>query len=671
MATTSYDDVFNPDVYLSTDQQNLLFAAFASNNAPVSKSGSAGPLTTNPAALHSLSSVGASPNRSQQTPARAAGLPAETLVQQQRLIEGSSNETLHLDNDLAVDLGLDLDFENGLEFDVGDNEDDLAESQEAVGETEADGDIHDKRKGSDDLKAEGESSAKRREASVEKTAKKPGRKPLTSEPTSKRKAQNRAAQRAFRERKEKHLKDLEVKVADLEKASESANHENGLLRAQVARLQDELKEYRKRLAGGRRPSGHSPPGHPSFMSRTADGIDNNNTFQFEFPKFGGLPGSRLFNTGSFAKADAEPARNSFGASSVVPYPSPPTAPRIDSFSLKSSSAGSETKASPSGSMSSVSKKNETSPVNRPVADKLTSDAASFSGLRSAGGPNQPGTSLSEHSAGTSSAPAGLSSVGLLASASPSASSVSQLGGANSSACTSPESYQNSPMNNSKGLGTPMNTINEEFMSPSATMGSAFLQANGAQGLSKDSMSSVNGIDWLVQQNGGQFDPVLFGDYREPQDAIISGDTGFFSDAFPLYDFSLFTDHAAAPTPAPASTPSAKMASVKPLLVDEEVASDAATKAVASTAQAAEPVQVNCDKLWAHIQRNEHFKNGELDIDSLCSDLQRKARCSETGMVFDQQVVDAVLAKFSKAQPQSGTLSNGSHAAAPAPTSSSL
>jgi AP-1-like factor len=45
-----------------------------------------------------------------------------------------------------------------------------------------------------------------------------------------------------------------------------------------------------------------------------------------------------------------------------------------------------------------------------------------------------------------------------------------------------------------------------------------------------------GFDWLAQQNGGQFDPVLFGDWREPQDAVLSQDFGsFFNDAFPLPD----------------------------------------------------------------------------------------------------------------------------------------
>src|SRR5271156_3061079 len=113
---------------------------------------------------------------------------------------------------------------------------------------------------------------------------------INSDSSQKRKAQNRAAQRAFRERKEKHLKDLETKVEDLEKASESANHENGLLRAQVERLQVELKEYRKRLSWISSNGFNKPPQSASFglQARNMNG-SNNNDFQFEFPKFGDLP----------------------------------------------------------------------------------------------------------------------------------------------------------------------------------------------------------------------------------------------------------------------------------------------------------------------------------------------------------------------------------------------
>lgn len=45
---------------------------------------------------------------------------------------------------------------------------------------------------------------------------------------------------------------------------------------------------------------------------------------------------------------------------------------------------------------------------------------------------------------------------------------------------------------------------------------------------------------MVQQNGGQFDPMLFGNYRESQDAVLNNDFGgFFDEAFPLPDIGNF------------------------------------------------------------------------------------------------------------------------------------
>ncbi|PCH33111.1 hypothetical protein WOLCODRAFT_14523 [Wolfiporia cocos MD-104 SS10] len=55
----------------------------------------------------------------------------------------------------------------------------------------------------------------------------------------KRKEQNRAAQRAFRERKEKHVKDLEDKVAALEAKNQMTETENENLRDLLSRLQNE------------------------------------------------------------------------------------------------------------------------------------------------------------------------------------------------------------------------------------------------------------------------------------------------------------------------------------------------------------------------------------------------------------------------------------------------
>ncbi|QPG75628.1 hypothetical protein FOA43_002985 [Brettanomyces nanus] len=72
----------------------------------------------------------------------------------------------------------------------------------------------------------------------------PGRKPLTTEPKNKRTAQNRAAQRAFRERKERKMKELESKVKLLEDEKLQITNETELLRSQVYTLLQELSKYR-------------------------------------------------------------------------------------------------------------------------------------------------------------------------------------------------------------------------------------------------------------------------------------------------------------------------------------------------------------------------------------------------------------------------------------------
>ncbi|KAF4124630.1 hypothetical protein GMORB2_5296 [Geosmithia morbida] len=83
---------------------------------------------------------------------------------------------------------------------------------------------------------------------------------------SKRKAQNRAAQRAFRERKEKHVKDLENKLSDLEAARKAATTENERLRADLAKMATE-NELLKATAGMY--SNTSSSSHPSSPPSTA------------------------------------------------------------------------------------------------------------------------------------------------------------------------------------------------------------------------------------------------------------------------------------------------------------------------------------------------------------------------------------------------------------------
>ncbi|PHH80565.1 hypothetical protein CDD82_1670 [Ophiocordyceps australis] len=86
---------------------------------------------------------------------------------------------------------------------------------------------------------------------------------------SRRKAQNRAAQRAFRERKEKHVKDLEAKLANLEAAQQQASVENERLKRDLQKISTENEILRATSAMS---SGHhsslSPEPVPMRFSST-------------------------------------------------------------------------------------------------------------------------------------------------------------------------------------------------------------------------------------------------------------------------------------------------------------------------------------------------------------------------------------------------------------------
>jgi AP-1-like factor len=411
----------------------------------------------------------------------------------------------------------------------------------------------------------------------------------------KRKAQNRAAQRAFRERKEKHLKDLEIKVDDLEKASESANHENGLLRAQVERLQVELKEYRKRLswvstnAVGR----NSLAGPPASLTKKGTGND----FQFEFPKFGDLPANHIFNNDSSKSHGTNPSR-----SSTLPSAStwanktgnqvvPGVLPR-NSFSSSSPTAQAPTFGStgnsPMNNGLSASPRTQSFPSNHKNSsiDSLSGlfspsiieagRNASFDYFPSSNTNNVSNQSYrngaDQYSSNSLSGIYNSSSV----STTDSPSSSSDSHHPSSSMGTSPEPSLSSPGNKLNDFG--LNTISEENQMTNSFGGEASFceklalacgnstnpippimsESNGRRNLSGSAIIpsyNPNGFNWLAQQNGGGFDPVLFGEYREPQNAVVSQDFGtFFNDAFPLPDLGSplhnFNDVAPSPLPKP-------------------------------------------------------------------------------------------------------------------------
>ncbi|KXT15561.1 hypothetical protein AC579_6538 [Pseudocercospora musae] len=75
---------------------------------------------------------------------------------------------------------------------------------------------------------------------------------------SRRKAQNRAAQRAFRERKERHVRDLEAKLNLLTTTTSSLQSDNERLKLMLQRAQTENEILRATASSS--PTRHHPPG---------------------------------------------------------------------------------------------------------------------------------------------------------------------------------------------------------------------------------------------------------------------------------------------------------------------------------------------------------------------------------------------------------------------------
>lgn len=247
------------DLYLSPTQQDLLIAALNSNRPD-----SAVDATMASARQVKNERNGSAPTVTTPNPRRSSAFKDSPPTE----VTANEDESYNFDNSELF----------------GDLHDESPEAEE-----DAYTHLHDKRKSIDDEDDDVDEGGGKRQEGEDKTVKKPGRKPLTSEPTTKRKAQNRAAQRAFRERKEKHLKDLETKVDDLEKASEATNNENSVLKAQIERLTVELNEYRSRVSwvNAQGPARRQSSAIPSVVpSRNAAYNPGTSDFQFQFPKFG-------------------------------------------------------------------------------------------------------------------------------------------------------------------------------------------------------------------------------------------------------------------------------------------------------------------------------------------------------------------------------------------------
>ena len=271
-----------------------------------------------------------------------------------------------------------------------------------------------------------------------------------------------------------------------------------MLKAQVDRLQVELGEYRKKLSSTALPTAFNI-GRP--LARNS--WDPNNNFNFEFPKFG-------------VKNEIKIKPQSPATSKIST--SPMTANRSNSQTLLNNSEL-------TGLFTANILSFPESATNDQSPPSLTNGSRSNSTTQPISPPNT---------------------------ASPASSG---FNGFTSSCVTTPEPANDSvDARKSIDAGGKMldrksfckefqtscgNTQNPVPQKPARRLSRSMsnelpaLTPGALTTTSTDASLDFASFDWLANQNGGDFNPALLGDYREPQESIMNGDGWFFNDAFAL------------------------------------------------------------------------------------------------------------------------------------------
>jgi AP-1-like factor len=433
-------------------------------------------------------------------------------------------------------------------------------------------------------------------------------------------------------------------------------------------MSTELKDYKKRVsigsAGVARSSSLNSKIPPYLSGQGLGGaVSNPNdvNFSFDFPRFGRLPGPPP--TGANGSVISARQSTSPGSTSISPIDRDQISPRNQSQQF----------APPTNTIGNIG-------LTRSPAMLNSGDMSSLSGLFSPSILESVGKSpeydffgnRANTNGSRSSADGNVSTGHNTSYSSPSASSNSN-NGPNSSCGTSPEPTMQSPVFN-KPVDSTLTTIGEERSGESTGEGELTFcdKLNMACGnpnnpiprtMSETSTTSgiqevqtpafdVNGIDWFAQQNDNQFDPQLFNDYREPQDNILSTDVfgdSFFSDAFAIPDFNTPYNMEASPVPPK-----------KDLVqqIDEQQNADDEVVPAEDTSK-----MLSCNTIWYvfnlifklklfanqcsrdRLQACPKVKDGEFDLDNLCKDLQKKAKCSETGAVVEESDFQKIMQSY--------------------------
>lgn len=352
-----------------------------------------------------------------------------------------------------------------------------------------------------------------------------------------------------------------------------------MLKAQVERLQTELRDYRKRLSLNSSAVRSSPPLNPvNAQQRSVSGPSYGANFQFDFPKFGALPGSQLFGSQAAPTGNSPVLKQDSQTPPITQSPinidGPSQSQGQNQYGRQNSMQRSMSPRSLHGSASNGGSPQNAS-SNLPIAPYSTNDnmhgfASTLPQMNGTNGtfgdlfsPNllksanlngyfnnnstRPSSQANHETDNGGDSTAGLnrvfqfnSSSTASDSTSPSASSSSQWnanGNANSSCGTSPESSHDSPALKDKAGDSFSEKINPRRQSAETTQ-SMKQQLDPQTGM--NSMFGFGNTDFNAPSMAS-FDPVLFGDYRDTDDAILGGGNftgGFFDDALNnSYDYN--------------------------------------------------------------------------------------------------------------------------------------
>lgn len=482
---------------------------------------------------------------------------------------------------------------------------------------------------------------------------KPGRKLTETEPKTKRAAQNRAAQRAYRERKERKLKDLEDKVKDLEGENVQAATEADFLKAQVDILKMELARYR---------------GHFDFSDLNLP----TKVGKLSNPRTGGYVAS--FDSPASSTSNKSPNSHKSSATSVSNHnsvSSDTTSPNQfsmdfpwskDNLNSLHQSNAQQVPDLVSGSSSS------TSPLNDNIL--VSPDSSVSSSAVSKANPNSNNldfTSKFEEQldpfcvqlnevCGTKQCP--VPKYKRQDSRGSNASSIVKLTDDQIQQYNSPFSNLLTPNSNSTNSGN-IDYLNDPFFNGSTNLTStnstntAIPNADSTPSelnFSKDPLSFLNDTNFDVSiafgnpthmSNNNQDStpddaPVHTNvDEVDPLSFLITEESIYD----PLVDSFNFTDFVKPTEPKQAtehSITSKKSDAEYTTLPYENNDDDDDDNAVVPAPEHA----IRCSEIWDRI--TAHPKYTEIDIDGLCNELKSKAKCSERGVVINSADVNQLL-----------------------------